>query len=436
MATMTSSAALPDELVERSWRLLEDLLCDAPVRRFAVRFWDGRLWQIEPMPDPEFTLVLRHAGTLPEMFQGPNMLSLAEAFMSGQFDIEGDIVEAVRLGEFLLAQRRGWLQRVRLGWRLRSLRSPPPRSDGPAGATLRGRSMSRERVHGAVTYHYELPVDFFKLWLDRQLVYSGAYFHTSVDSLEAAQVQKLEHVCGKLQLRSGERLMDLGCGWGALVCHAARRFGVTACGVTVSRQQMEFGRQRIEEAGLQHLCSVETHDFRDATGAPYDKVASIGMAEHVRRRSLPEYYRTVLRLLRPGGLFLSQCIACSEWKRLRSGPSFMDRHVFPDTELVPLHVTLRAAEQAGFEVRDVENLRQHYALTLERWLRRLESSEREAVQLVGDATYRKFRLYLAACAHDFQVGRLNLFQVLCSKPASGSCELPLTRSQWYSPTNP
>lgn len=263
------------------------------------------------------------------------------------------------------------------------------------------------------------------------MVYSCAYFESAGDGIDTAQTQKLDYICRKLRLRAGERLLDLGCGWGGLLIHAARNYGVQAFGITLSIPQAEIAGQRIREQGLTDQCRVDVYDYRDLeSGAEFDKLVSVGMFEHVGEAMLPEYFRQAWLRLRPGGTFLNHGIASSAGFK-RSGPSFIDKYVFPDGELVPIHVTLRAAELSGFEVRDVESLREHYALTLREWVRRLESKAEQAKNIVEDSTYRVWRLYMSGSAHAFKTSRLNLYQVLLSKPDHGQSRLPLTREDWY-----
>jgi cyclopropane-fatty-acyl-phospholipid synthase len=297
---------------------------------------------------------------------------------------------------------------------------------------LSGARHSIERDRLAVTYHYDVSGDFYKLWLDSRMVYSCAYFASPDDDLEVAQERKLDYICRKLRLRPGERLLDIGCGWGGLVIHAAERYGVEAVGITLSGGQAELASERIRRAGLADRCRVEVRDYRqmdDPEG--YDKLVSVGMFEHVGEAMLPEYLGRAWRLLRPGGVFLNHGIARSATEPAEGGPSFLDRYVFPDSELVPISTTLRAAEMSDFEVRDVESLREHYALTLRRWVSRLEEHRDEACRAADETTYRIWRLFMSASAYGFEVGRLNLYQTLLVKPSRGESGLPLTRADWY-----
>ena len=296
---------------------------------------------------------------------------------------------------------------------------------------MSGELHSPQRDRQAVTYHYDLPSEFYALWLDSRMAYSCAYFRTPNDDLDTAQQNKLEYLCRKLRLRRGDRLLDIGCGWGSLVTYAAAVHGAQVLGVTLSEPQAEWARRQIRALGLEERCRVEVRDYRDFdSGDSFDKIVSVGMFEHVGRSKLKEYFQKVWALLRPGGVFLNHGIAYSASYR-RRGPSFTDRYVFPDGDLVPVNTALQAAEESSFEVRDVESLREHYALTLRRWLARLESHAEEARRLAGDTTYRIYRIYLAGAAHAFRRARLNLYQILLAKPVQGETGLPLTREDWY-----
>jgi cyclopropane-fatty-acyl-phospholipid synthase len=274
--------------------------------------------------------------------------------------------------------------------------------------------------------------DFYALWLDSRMVYTCAYFATPDEDLATAQERKLDYICRKLRLRQGERLLDIGCGWGGLVMHAARHYGVEALGITLSQPQAELANVRIREAGLADHCRVEVCDYRDVTESEgYDKVASVGMFEHVGEAMLAEYFAQAWRLLRPGGVFLNHGIADSLTHSVHDGPSFAEHYVFPDLEVIPISTALRTAEQTGFEVRDIESLREHYTLTLRHWVRRLEARHDDILHTTDEVTYRAWRLFFAAVAHRFQTGRLNVHQALLTKPNQGESGLPLTRADWY-----
>jgi len=323
--------------------------------------------------------------------------------------------------------------RFRAAWKL--FRAPAggrPWPNGRQPAKLRGELHSIERDRQAVTYHYNVPNDFYALWLDQRMVYSCAYFETADEELDAAQERKLDYLCRKLRLRPGERLLDIGCGWGGLVIHAAQRYGVEALGITLSQNQAMLANERIAQAGLQNRCRVEARDYRELNNTNgFDKLVSVGMFEHVGESRLPLYFRHAWQLLRPGGVFLNHGIAQRATDPRPQDPTFLDRYVFPDSELVPVSATLRFAEEAAFEVRDVESLREHYIFTLRHWARRLELHRDQAFQVVDETTYRVWQLYLHGSAYAFAVGLLNIYQVLLLKPDSGRSGLPLTRKDWY-----
>jgi cyclopropane-fatty-acyl-phospholipid synthase len=269
------------------------------------------------------------------------------------------------------------------------------------------------------------------------MVYSCAYFPEPTATLDEAQQAKLELICRKLDLKPGERLLDIGCGWGGLVAWAAERHGVSAVGITLSTAQAELARERIAARGLASRCSVEVTDYRELRAEPFDKVVSVGMVEHVGVALLTTYFRQAFQLLRPGGLFLNHGIApvvprdgSLKSRILRQG-GFVQKYVFPDGELPFLHETVAAAVDAGLELRDVESMREHYALTLRHWLGRLERSRVEAERAVGATAYRIWRLYLAGAASDFERAQNTVFQALYVKPDRARTGLPLTRDGWY-----
>ncbi|MBN9118207.1 MAG: class I SAM-dependent methyltransferase [Planctomycetes bacterium] len=427
---------VPHEPADRDARVclnfLRDLLAGYRPPEFRVRLWDGTTWQPDPAAPVRFTLRFEHPGAVRNVFARPSSLSIGEAFVRGEFDVEGDFEAACALADYLFALRPGLFGRLRYLLRVRTL--PRGRADqaGAAHPGSRAAAGDRNRVRDAVNYHYELPPEFFAVWLDRQVVYSCAYFGSPDDALDAAQERKLDYVCRKLDLRPGERFFDLGCGWGALVVHAARHYGVEATGVTLSPKQAEVARQRIAAAGVADRCRVEVLDYRDADPrGGFDKMASVGAIEHVPAGRLGEYFAAAWRLLRPGGRFLNHGITLRPTKNRPRQPSFFKAYVFPDGHLAPLSETLTAAESVGFEVRDVESLREHYALTLRAWRRRLEDARGRIEAAWGEPVWRVFRLYLTAAAYDFANGRNNLHQTLLVKPDGGRSGLPLTRARWY-----
>ena len=296
------------------------------------------------------------------------------------------------------------------------------------------RAHSQDANRQAIEFHYDVSNEFYKLWLDRAMVYSCGYFERADVQIDAAQQAKLEHICRKLLLKPGERFLDVGCGWGALVIHAARHHGVRAHGITLSSNQLELARARIAAAGLEERVTVELRDYRELDREIlYDKVASVGMFEHVGLKNLPVYFDAVQRVLAPGGLFLNHGITHQHagWSRNPS-TEFINRYVFPDAELDAISNIQRFMEDANFEIADVEGLRPHYALTLRAWVGRLELRHARALEYVSEATYRVWRLYMAASALEFESGNLGIYQILARKRGAESHPaLPLTRRHLY-----
>ncbi len=358
-------------------------------------------------------------------------LSIAEAYIYDDFDIEGDIYAIYPVGEWLLHQNLTPADRLRLGWDL--LHIPGERKINPAtrqAARVRGRRHSAERDRQAVTYHYDVSNDFYALFLDKNMMYSCAYFENGDEDLDTAQERKLDYLCRKLRLKPGERLLDIGCGWGGLVIHAAKHYGVEALGITLSQPQADLANERIRQAGLEKRCRVEVRDYRHVDGK-FDKLVSVGMFEHVGEKLLPIYFQKAWDLLEEGGVFLNHGIARDAnipWNR---GATFNNRYVFPDGELEPIYLTLREAERVGFDVRDVENLREHYALTLRHWVHNLEMHHKKALEYVDETTYRVWRLFMSGSAYGFEDGRLKLFQTLLLKAPHRPGGLPWTRADWY-----
>ena len=420
------------EAKKLSLQFLDEVLKPTQVHTVGVRLWDGTNW---PDDSPrQAMLVLQHAGALRSMFAAGTELALAEAYLYNDFDIEGDSIAVFDLADALVKATNGWGVKLSAAGKL--LRLPKreyDRSGGRQAANLQGKIHSIARDRKAVTYHYDVSNDFYQLFLDERLVYSCAYFTTPELSLDEAQIAKLEMICCKLRLQPGQRLLDVGCGWGGLAMYAASHYGAEVLGITLSQPQADLANQRIKAAGLERRCRVEVRDYRELEDThPYDALVSIGMFEHVGAALLPIYFKKAVSLLKPGGVFLNHGIA----RRLTDEPdrrgSFSDRYVFPDGELEPISESLRAAEEARLEVRDVESWREHYALTLRHWVDRLEAHHQDALQFVDEVTYRVWRLYMAGSSHGFHSGRLNVYQSLLVKPtAEGPSGLPPTRADWY-----
>ncbi len=413
--------------------ILRDLTKNLGPREFAVSFPDGSRWEPEVGEQPAFTIIFPRPCSIRNMFWPPSDLTLGEAYMYGDFDVAGDMQAFVIFLRRLDAQYRSpWLL-ASLGWRL--WRSPSegrkPRV-GHDGARLKGRLHSRARDRQAVGFHYDLSNEFFAQFLDPRMVYTSSYYEQADDTLSESQEQKLDYVCRKLRLRPGERLLDVGCGWGGLITFAAEHYGVEALGVTLSRAQVEFTQQEIDRRGLGDHCRVEYRDYRDIqTREPFDKIATVEVLEHAADFMMAVYFKKMMTLLRPGGALFVQAITLTGPKPIAKWRKFIRRYIFPDGKLRPVSAIQREAENAGFEVRDVESLREHYAMTLKSWLENLELRHDQAVEARNESTYRAFRLYLAGARYGYTSGVYNLHQALFAKPVQGQSNIPLTRADWY-----
>ncbi len=428
--------------------VLEALFGPPRERPFDVRFWDGATDHGKD-PNPRFTLVLNRPAALRRMLLPPSEVSLVESYISGDIDIDG----SMEAGATLLPLIRGRLHSAGAIAHLASLvlKLPGKADDDladarfPEHARKLGPRHTPVRDAAAVRFHYDVGNDFYKLWLDKRMVYSCAYFRSPDNTLDTAQEAKLDLICRKLRLQPGERFLDIGCGWGGLIMHAAEHYGVDATGITLSENQAQLARERISKAGLSDRCHVDIRDYRTLSADDgYDKIASVGMIEHVGLSHLPVYFESAYRALKAGGLFLNHGIVSLEaarpktiggkmWDLVWKTGVFIDTYVFPDGRLTAAADVISAAELAGFEVRDVESLREHYAMTLRHWVRSLEEKSDEAKALVGDHTYRVWRLYMAASARAFTTAAINIIQTLLAKPdAAGKSEIPLTREDIYS----
>ncbi|GLX54285.1 cyclopropane-fatty-acyl-phospholipid synthase [Streptomyces hygroscopicus subsp. hygroscopicus] len=410
-----------------------------PVR---LRAWDGS--QAGPPGAP--TLVVRNRRALRRILFKPGELGLARAWVAGDLDVEGDLYTALDLMAGLIWERdddgRTLLQALRdpavraAGRELLKLAGPPIPPAPPREEMRRHRHLhTRHSDRRAISHHYDVGNDFYELVLGPSMVYSCAYWESfgKDATLEDAQRDKLELVCRKLGLKEGQRLLDVGCGWGSMALHAAREHGVSVVGVTLSQEQAGYARKRIADEGLTDRVEIRVQDYRDVGDGPFDAISSIGMAEHVGAERYLEYARQLYGLLKPGGRLLNHQIA----RRPQSDESaysvdqFIDAYVFPDGELAPVGTTVTQLERAGFEVRDVEALREHYAHTLREWVANLEAGWDGAVRLTSPGRARVWRLYMAASALAFERNRIGINQVLAIRtPPSGAPGLPPRTRVW------
>ncbi|MFI6935706.1 class I SAM-dependent methyltransferase [Streptomyces sp. NPDC050287] len=422
--------------------LVEQLLgAPLPVR---VRAWDGS--QAGPPGAP--TLVVRNRRAVRRLLWKPGELGLARAWVAGDLDIEGDLYAALDLMAGFVWERGEDARTLAQALRDPDVRAAvrglfalagPPIPPAPPREEVRRPRRGLHTKHSdkrAISHHYDVGNDFYELVLGPSMVYSCAYWpapESDGGTLETAQRDKLELVSRKLALKPGLRLLDVGCGWGSMAIHAAREHGVSVVGITLSQEQAAYARKRVAGEGLTDRVEIRVQDYRDVTDGPYDAISSIGMAEHVGSQRYLEYAENLFQLLKPGGRLLNHQIA----RRPQRDEStydideFIDAYVFPDGELAPVGTTVTQLERAGFEVRDVESIREHYALTLRRWVANLEADWPRAVRLTSPGRARVWRLYMAASALAFEHNSIGVNQVLAVKtPESGRSGLPLRSRTW------
>ena len=392
-----------------------------------VRFWDGS--RVGPS-DGVAAIVLRSPGAVRRILWAPNEVGFARAYVTGDADIEGDPLAAIRalfqsapaelqIGTRTVVQVLG--AAARLG-----ILGPPPRHPAEE-ARLRGGRHSKARDAAAIAHHYDVGNDFYRLVLGESMTYSCARFVSPDATLEEAQAAKYDLICRKLGLVDGMRLLDVGCGWGGMAMHAATAYGTATVGITLSEQQYELARKRVAEAGLADWVEIRLQDYRDLSGEQFDAISSIGMFEHVGAAQMAAYFGVLGEALKPGGRLLNHAISTPNGAHF-DRRSFTARYVFPDGELQDVASVVSAMEAVDLEVRDVESLREHYALTLRHWVRNLDAHWDQAVELVGVVRARVWRLYMAAAVVGFEMNETSIHQVLAVRPsADGSSGMPHTR---------
>jgi cyclopropane-fatty-acyl-phospholipid synthase len=379
-----------------------------------VVFWDGD--SVDGGVDVKVQLTVKSLRAALLLLR-PTLGKIAKAYVEGGLDIDGDVQDILRCGEDLVAGDSSTYQR-RLN-------------------LLKWWKHTRPADRRSIQHHYDVGNDFYSLWLDKNRVYSCGYFAKDDDSLDVAQDRKLDHICRKLNLKTGEKFLDIGCGWGGLIIWAAKNYGAHATGITLSDEQLAFSRNRIEQLGLQDKIEVRLMDYRDLpSDSQYDKIASVGMFEHVGRLNLPHYFSKIYSLLKPGGVVMNHGITTNSLDDHALGSDigrFVDEYVFPGGELVHLSRVIGEMASQGIEVWDAESLRPHYSKTLWAWVKRLEGASDQARQLVGEKRYRIWKIYMSGSAHAFDRGWISIFQILGIKPFdSGVISYPMTRDHVYS----
>ncbi len=391
-------------------RYLEDLKRERQIP-LTLELWDGSRFSLAD--NAHVHLKVKSVASA-KLLMKPNLANLAEAYIEGSIDVDGPIGEVVAVAD-QLADLSG-------------------ESDKRSGLPNWLGRHTRHSDRKAIQYHYDVSNDFYSQWLDPRMVYSCAYFRTGTEDLATAQLAKLDLICRKLKLLPEERLLDIGCGWGAMVIHAASKYGVRAVGVTLSEQQYELARDRVREADLQDRVEIRLQDYRDVDDGPYDKISSIGMFEHVGLKNLPRYFRIIHALLRDGGVAMNHGVTATDVDNRsvgRGAGEFIDRYVFPDGELPHVSLAIRELSAAGLEVVDAESLRRHYALTCEHWSRRFELALPALRAAATDRQVRIWRIYLAGCAMGFAKRWMNIYQLLAVKSGAETAGLPLTRDYMY-----
>lgn len=391
--------------------MLKEFFPELAAERLPLRIClpDGSAFELDD--NPQVTLTIHDPVLLAELSHS-DLDALAEAYVQGRLDIDGPLQDVIAIADRMSAAVTG----------------------NQPGTTAAHSAHDRDQDADAVSYHYDLSNAFYQLWLDPQMVYSCAYFENGDEDLATAQLAKLRHLCRKLRLQAGERLLDVGCGWGGLARLAAREFGVEVFGITLSEQQLDLAWKRIKADGLQKKVQLELMDYRDLPeDGRFDKVVSVGMFEHVGHANLPLYFHKLHQCVRPGGLVLNHGITTRHTNSSHGGSEFIERYVFPHGEIPHLALAISSLSDAGLEVVDVEGLRLHYARTLGFWSASLEAKLPEAAKLVDEKSLRIWRVYLAGCAHAFKHGWVGLHQILAARPDNNDgLELPWSRRDIYS----
>jgi cyclopropane-fatty-acyl-phospholipid synthase len=383
-----------------------------------VVLWDGQQHDFGTFAAPQVTLHVKGASALPYLLE-PSLDNLGEAYVKGKIDIEGQLSDIINIG-YALAKNT-----VTAG-------------SGKLARVRRYFNHSKSSDKKAIEYHYDVSNDFYRLWLDSNMVYSCAYFENGDEDLATAQLKKIDHILTKIDLRPGQTLLDIGCGWGALVLRAAQKFGARCVGVTLSENQFALATERVKAAGLQDRIEIRLQDYRDVSGT-FDRITSVGMFEHVGRKNLPAYFAKVRALLKEDGVAMNHGITSSDFnsgETALGGGEFIDKYVFPDGELPHISLALQAMQEGGLEAFDVENLRRHYAHTLNLWTRNFENAADQARKHVSEEKFRIWRVYLAGCAYAFENDDVAIYQIVCRRAGRRAETLPWSRRYMYEQHGP
>ncbi|WP_211454968.1 class I SAM-dependent methyltransferase [Collimonas antrihumi] len=377
-----------------------------------LELWNGQRFDFGTYSAPEVTVRVPHVSALSYLLT-PSLANLGEAYVEGKIEVEGKIKEIIAVGNALAANTL--------------------KADGKFSRITRTFRHNKEKDAEAIRYHYDVSNDFYKLWLDQNMVYSCAYFENGDEDLATAQIKKIDHILTKIQLQPGQTLLDIGCGWGALVLRAAQKFGAKCVGITLSENQYALAKERVAQAGLEDRVEIRLQDYRDITGS-FDRITSVGMFEHVGLNNLPMYFSRIRSLLADDGIAMNHGITTTDVENGETpygGGEFIEKYVFPHGELPHIGLVLKTMQEGGLEVFDVENLRRHYAKTCGIWADNLEARADEVRKAVDDRRFRIWRIYLAGSSYGFDRDWMSLYQVVCRKAGRSASTLPWSRDYIY-----